>query len=102
MPKALERNKNKVVYKYINILMTYVLIFQCYLCYPSANLKVLSEIFSGLLHAQKYLCDGDGGMTGLYHILVSIIIILKDPITIIYQKLTLHVTKVCTSQFGYR
>ena len=68
------------------------------------NLKVLSKIFSKLLHDDANLCGGDGGMIGLYgfHIFVSIIIIFKDPITIISQKLTLHVTKVCTHQFGCR
>ena len=66
------------------------------------NLKVLSKIFSKLLHAETNLCGGDGSMTGLNHTLVSIIIMLKDPITNIFQKLILHVTKVYTPQFGYR
>ena len=44
------------------------------------NLKVLSKIFSKLLHAETNLRGSNGGMTGLNHILVSITIVLTDRI----------------------
>ena len=68
-------------------------------------LKVLSKLFSKLLRAETNLCVGDCGMIGIYEsysCFPPIIIILKDPIIIISQKLTLHITKVCTPQFGFR
>ena len=84
--------------------MTFILNFSLNARYVThmPHLKVLSKIFSKLLHAKTNLCGSNGGIIGLDHILVSTMKILKDPITIISQKLTLHVTKVCKPQFSYR
>ena len=48
--------------------MAYILIYQCYLCYPMPYLKALNKIFLKLLHTETNLCGSDSGMIGLYEL----------------------------------
>ena len=84
--------------------MTYILTFQCFLCYHMPNLKVLSKIFSKLLHAETNLCVSDGGMIGLYgsYFCFHHYNIQRSNYNHLPEIDTTCKTKVCTPHFGCR